>query len=172
MLPLESHRWSELTHAYGPASDVPELIGQLESLPPEDGQESEPYFSLWSALCHQGDVYTGSYAAVPHIVRIIGTSPERVPWTLFLMIACIEIARNKGRGPGMPADLLEAYQGALDRVPQLVGAAAQGTWNHWYCGAALAAMAAAKGFSTLAEALLELDPETAQDLVDQKESDE
>src|SRR2546426_5104183 len=26
--------------------------------------------SLWSALCHQGDVYTASYAALPELVKI------------------------------------------------------------------------------------------------------
>jgi hypothetical protein len=172
MLPLESERWSQLSHAYGDASDVPSLLRDLESLPPDAGSEAEPYFSLWSALCHQGDVYTGSYAAVPHIVRIMGTAPERVPMTLFLMVACIEIARCKGRGPAVPPDLQTDYSAALARIPELVAGAARARWDHWYCGAALAAVAAAKGFAQLAEAVLELDPETVKDVLRRKFGEE
>jgi hypothetical protein len=169
VLSLDCKRWSELSHAYGDASDVPTLLAELESLPPDVGSEAEPYSSLWSALCHQGDVYNGSYAAVPHIVRVMGTAPERVPMTLFLMVACIEIARSNGRGPEVPGDLQADYLAALARIPEIVGgAAARSSWDHWYCGATLAAVAAAKGFAELAEAVLELDPDTVKDVLRRK----
>ncbi len=171
MLPLDSQRWCELRHAYGSAADVPQLLQQLRSLPPNDQSESEPYFSLWSALCHQGDVYTASYAALPHIVDAIRGAPEHAPWTLFLMVACIEIARTSNRGPTIPDDLADAYHSALGEVPVLVGRSAEGKWDHWYCGAALAATAAAKGFPALAEALLELDPSSVQDLLKRKHAE-
>ena len=61
MLPLDSPRWSRLTHAYGSASDVPHWLTQLSSLPTSEGQ-NEPWYSIWSALAHQGDVYEASYA--------------------------------------------------------------------------------------------------------------
>jgi hypothetical protein len=168
LLPLDSKRWSELSHAYGNAADIPLLLAELKSLPPEAGAEAEPYFSLWSALCHQGDIYVGSYAAVPHIVQVMGDAPERVPMTLFLMVACIEIARSKGRGPSVPPDLQTDYTDALARIPELVARAARSSWDHWYCGAALAAVAAAKGFGLLAEAVLELDPSTVKDVLRRK----
>lgn len=168
MLPLDSKQWSELSHAYGDASDIPSLLSELAPLPPDVGSEAEPYFSLWSALCHQGDVYVGSYAALPHIVRVMGTAPERVPMTLFLMVACIEVARMKGRGPAVPPDLQADYSAALSRIPELVGAASRLSWDHWYCGAVLAAVAAAKGFAELAEAVLELDPDTVKDVLRRK----
>jgi hypothetical protein len=160
VLPLTSPRWSDLRDAYGVASDIPDLLTQLEAFPPDQGPEAEPYFSLWSALCHQGDVFTGSYAAVPHIVRIIGGAPDQAPWGLFQLVACIEIARCQGRGPQVPQDLETAYVAALARVPELVAEAARVRWDHWYCGAALAAIAASKGHWRLAVAVLELDPET------------
>ncbi len=168
MLALDSKRWSELSHAYGYATDIPSLLADLETLPPDVGSEVEPYFSLWSSLCHQGDVYTGSYAAVPHIVRVMGTDPVRVPMTLFLMVACIEIARAKGRGPTVPSDLQADYTAALSRLPELVGAAALLSWDQSYCQAALAAVAAAKGCPELAEALLELDLDTIKDMLRRK----
>lgn len=168
MLALNSPRWAELRDAYGASSDIPELLRDLEALPPDDGAEAEPYFSLWSALCHQGDVYTASYAAVPHIVRVAAGAPDRVPWTVFQIVACIEIARCQGRGPAIPLDLNADYLQALAEVPEVVGRAAKVHWDHWYCGAALAAVAAAKGFWQYAEAILELDPDTIRDLLQRK----
>jgi hypothetical protein len=168
MLPLESPGWSELADAYGASSDIPGLLADLLALPPDRGGEAEPYFSLWSALCHQGDVYTASYAAVPHIVRAIAGGPERAPWSLFQMVACIEIARAKGRGPEIPPGLQADYFAALAQVPELVARAAAASWDHWHCGAALSALAAAKGFTSLAEAILELDPDTIEDMLKRK----
>jgi len=53
MLSLDSDRWSELQHAYGDASNIPALLVQLIDLPSATG-DAEPWFSLWSALAHQG----------------------------------------------------------------------------------------------------------------------
>jgi len=92
--------------------------------------------------------------------------------TLFLMVACIEIARAKGRGPAVPSDLHEYYLAALARIPGVVAGAARATWDHWYCGAALAAVAAAKGFAQFAEAVLELDPDTVKDVLRRKFGEE
>jgi hypothetical protein len=168
MISLDDKSWTELFHAYGEASDIPAVLHDLDRLPLKQEAESEPYFSLWSALCHQGDVYTGSYAAVPHIVRIMELAPERVPWTLFQMVACIEIARVAGRGPEMPSDLAESYFAALTRIPAIVAAAARTDWEHWCCDAALAAIAAAKGSCRLANAIFELDPDTIERLLQHK----
>ena len=168
MLSLDSPRWSELVDAYGPSSDIPALLSELQTLPADEGSEAEPYFSLWSALCHQGDIYTASYAAVPHIARAIASSPERAPWSLFQMLACIEIARVKGRGPEIPPELQADYFAALGSVPGLVARAAAVTWDHWYCGAALSALAASKGSASIAEAILELDPETIEAMLRRK----
>ena len=76
MLPLDSARWAELNHAYGKAANVPQLLRQLESFPTSE-DESEPWFSIWSALAHQGDVYSASFAAVPHVVRVLALDPVR-----------------------------------------------------------------------------------------------
>lgn len=157
MLQLDSKIWERLEHAYGSAEDIPNLILQLRGFPSAEGAEAEPYFSLWSALCHQGDVYSASYSAVPHIVSAIKVDPIRTPWTLFHLVTCIEISRAKGKGPKLHEDQREPYEEALKSLPALVGSAAEGPWDEWYCGAGLAAIAAAKGFTELAEAILELD---------------
>ena len=136
MIPLDDPKWFDFQNAYGSSSQIPELLRQLESHPPDDEPEAEPYFSLWSALCHQGDVYTASYAALPHIVAAIEIAPTKAQWTLFQMIACIEIARCQGRGPDFPVEIKDAYMKAMEKVPRLVGFAASSQWDHWYCGAA------------------------------------
>lgn len=105
---------------------------------------------------------------MPHIVRIMATAPERVPTTLFLMVACIEIARARGHGPAMPPELQADYSAALSHVPEVAGRAARANWDHWYCGAALAAVAAAKGFAEFAEAVLEINPDTVKDVLKRK----
>jgi hypothetical protein len=71
MLSLDDPRWNELNDAYGSAAKIPSLLRQLgANTKPSNGVESELWFSLWSALYHQGDIYTASYAAVPHITQI------------------------------------------------------------------------------------------------------
>jgi hypothetical protein len=168
MLPLDSVRWSSLNHAYGSAADIPKLLRQLESLPPCVAYGDEPYFSLWSALCHQGDVYTASFAAVPRVVNAISHDPQHAPLTLLQIVTCIEIARSQKNGPDVPPDLLADYSESLAQIPDLVARAAKANWNDIYCPVALAAVAAAKGFCSLAEALLELDPPSINDFLRRK----
>ncbi|MER5311074.1 hypothetical protein ABT034_25165 [Streptomyces sp. NPDC002773] len=52
--------WPRLTHAYGSAEDIPTLLARIASEP-----ESGLWNDLWSALCHQGSVYSASFAALP-----------------------------------------------------------------------------------------------------------
>ena len=166
MLALESSRWSELQHACGAASGLPSLLRDLASLPPDEGQEAEPYFSLWSSLCHQSDAYTASFAAVPHIVSIMEAAPLRTPWTLFLLISCIEIARSKGKAPEVPDDLKADYFDALSRIPHICELCAEKEWDWWFSGAALSALAAAKGQHLLAECILCCKPDYAKDIIE------
>jgi hypothetical protein len=167
MIPLDSTEWSQLSHAYGNADDIPGLLTDLESMPPDEGSEAEPYFSLWSALCHQGDVYTASYAALPHLVRLMN-STEQVPVSLLLLVTCIEIARLQGRGPDLPTNLEPSYRSGLEQLPGIVSKLSQYSWDDLYCCAAIAAVAASKGFHQLAETVLELDPETIEEVLRNK----
>ncbi|MER7173419.1 hypothetical protein [Streptomyces mesophilus] len=52
--------WSTLHHAYGTAQDIPGLLADISPDPQDPGWEA-----LWSRLCHQGTVYSASYAALP-----------------------------------------------------------------------------------------------------------
>lgn len=160
MLSLDSPQWSELCHAYGRAGDIPSVLHQLAALP-SDANDAEPWFSLWSALAHQGDVFQASFAAVPYVVHALGSSPTTAPEVFLQFPAWVEVCRLNKRLEVEPA-LAEAYFQSLRELPMLA-ALALGREN---CSAdmlrcALAATAAAKGQPEVAEAALELTPEVA-----------
>ena len=154
MLALESPFWSELQHAYGGASDIPALLRQLSSFPSESSYQDEPWFTLWSSLCHQGDVYSASFAAVPHIVGVLANDPGRASMSYFLLPASVEVARES-KGILVPSSLSTAYSTALAQLPSLAAAAAQPAWNESFCTSALAATAVATGNHQTARLLLE-----------------
>lgn len=164
MLSLESPRWSELEHAYGAASDIPLLLAQLASLPGSSG-ESEPWFSLWSALAHQGDVYSASFAAVPHVVNALASAPLRAEAVYFQFPTWIEICRSK-QEVEVPEDLAGPYFDALSKLPALVAAASAREWDAEFLQCALSAIAAAKGTAEVAEAVQELSPSVAEEFLE------
>lgn len=163
-LPLDSSRWAELEHAYGHASDIPALLGKLDSLPSAVGNQ-EPWFSLWSALAHQNDVYTASFAVVPHVVRALATSPLSADSTYFQFPAVVEAWRQEKQVP-IPVDLQVAYSAALAALPGLVAQASAREWDGDFLACALAAIAAAKGFGKVAAAVLEMTPEVADEFTE------
>lgn len=164
MLNLDSPKWSELSHAYGVASDIPALLRQLETMPASDG-EKEPWFSIWSSLAHQGDVYSASFAAVPHVVRILAQAPNRADFSYFQFPAWIEICRQKKSVP-IPQELKADYFSALQQLPSLVAAAADREWDESFLLCALSAIAAAKGYGTVAEAVQELHLSVAEEFLE------
>lgn len=59
--------WSQLRHAYGPASDIPGLLHAARG--PASGRD-RAWAQLWDRLCHHGSVYSASAAAVPELTRL------------------------------------------------------------------------------------------------------
>jgi hypothetical protein len=100
-------------------------------------------------------VYSASFAAVPHVIEVIASSPERVTDVYFHFPAWVEICRHKN-SVDVPDELAAGYFDALKRVPALVASAAEKQWSTAFTACALSATAAAKGQHALAEALLEL----------------
>ncbi len=164
MLSLENPRWCELQHAYGPASDIPALLSQLQTVPSSvDG--SEPWFTLWSALAHQGDVYSASFAAVPHVVHALAWAPDKADYGYFQFPAWVEICRAKSQTE-IPEDLRAAYLHSLAQLPSLVAATSSRAWDPDFLACALAAVAVAKGQHAVAEAVLELTPDVAEEFTE------
>ena len=164
MLSLDDPRWSELCHAYGGAGDIPALLRQLEDLPTSEN-DKEPWFSIWSALAHQGDVYSASFAAVPHVIEALALDPLKAEFSYFQFPAWVEICRVKNH-VSVPDGLRLAYFHSLSRLPELVAAASQIEWDEGFLRCALSAIAAAKGQPAIAEAILELSPEVANDFME------
>ncbi|MEV0646709.1 hypothetical protein AB0I28_15740 [Phytomonospora sp. NPDC050363] len=65
---LDRVDWSALTHAYGPADDVPEMLRGLVSSDPATREEALD--GLYGAVHHQGDVYECTVAAIPFLLDI------------------------------------------------------------------------------------------------------
>lgn len=123
-LPQAHHvsvEWSALHHAYGPAVDIPALLQDARLAPAPSDYRDEPWFSLWSALCHQGDVFTASYAAVPELVAIAeGRRAEPgVLCECLYLAAMIELERSAPEGltppPPLPTESVAEYRTAIQR---------------------------------------------------------
>jgi hypothetical protein len=163
MLSLDSPEWANLEHAYGKASDIPELLRLLEPLPAAEGN-SEPWVSIWSALAHQGDVYTASFAAVPHVVRVLSTAPTKASASYFQFPAWVEICRQR-HGLIIPQALALDYFHALKELAGLVCAAAANDWDDEFLAIAMSALAVSKGFTNVAAAAQELNNEVANEFL-------
>ena len=159
MLPLNSPEWSALKHAYGLASDIPPLLRAVAAdVTSSDAADGTPWFELWSALCHQGDVYPASFAAIPHVVEALALQPARASYQFFLLPATVEVARNRRNTP-IPAHLETAYFASLRRLCLVSAQALSRQWDNTLCRSVLAALAAAKGHIGIAELLIEVDEE-------------
>ncbi len=135
--------WSALRQAYGSAEGIPDLLDRA-SMDTRAGHVPESaWFEVWSSLCHQGTVYTASYAATPRLVEIARTRSGRSQIDPLLLIGCIELGRLEG-GPAIPLDLQSAYSQALDEARALLAAALEaehGALEHKALSGSLAALA-------------------------------
>lgn len=104
MLPLDDPTWKTLKGGYGILYDASSDLRRLEA-------GEDVWDQLWEDLHHQGDVGEASYAAVPHLVRIMKSSPHR-DWNLYSLVSTIEIERHRKTNPPLPAWLKEDYRAA------------------------------------------------------------
>lgn len=72
---LDEVNWAALTHAYGPASDVPGLVRALTS--PDAKQRQRALHKLYGNIFHQGSRYEATAYAVPFLARL--AADPRVP---------------------------------------------------------------------------------------------
>ena len=94
------------------------------------------------------------------------TSPDCAGYNFFLLPVSIEIARcAKREACQMPGDLADAYFAAWRSVPALASACSHRDWDESFCRCVTAALCAAKGQVTVAEALLGLNPDVIPDFL-------
>ncbi|MBO2557597.1 hypothetical protein [Shewanella algae] len=91
-LNFQHAKWSELNHAYGEASDVPELI---EALTTDDAHKFEEALNeLLSNIWHQGTIYDATVKALPLLLDLFKNGSVKAIDDLALLI--ILIASGKG----------------------------------------------------------------------------
>src|SRR5687768_7299244 len=92
---IHSIDWSAVLHAYGPATDVPELLLKLAR-----GEDFDKVtYALWGNLFHQGSTFEASGVAVPFFYAMLREglpSPE---------ITAFVLAYLHGLALGYPGDL-------------------------------------------------------------------
>ncbi|MEJ3653647.1 HEAT repeat domain-containing protein [Actinomycetes bacterium KLBMP 9759] len=70
---LDEIDWASMTHAYGPASEIPDLVRGLVSTDPAVREMALDDF--YAAVHHQGDVYACTIAAIPFLTEA-ATRPD------------------------------------------------------------------------------------------------
>ncbi|MFB9442918.1 hypothetical protein Dvina_15750 [Dactylosporangium vinaceum] len=78
---LDAVAWPDLTHAYGEADDVPDLLRRLA-----DG-EPEALHALYGNIWHQGTVYEATAFAVPFLIELLDAPAADVAGILRLLAA-------------------------------------------------------------------------------------
>lgn len=112
MLPLDDPRWKTLHGGYRIPYDASVALRRMES-------GENVWDELWENLHHQGDIGEASYAAVPHIVRIVTGWPQR-DWNPYSIVATIEIERHRKNNSPLPDWLAKPFLAALNDL-ELVG---------------------------------------------------
>ncbi|MEU8800915.1 hypothetical protein [Spirillospora sp. NPDC048819] len=104
---LSSVDWSALTHAYGPADDVPELIHALYL--EDEEQVEEALYELFGNVHHQGTVYPATVEAVPFLAHAALHAVLKRDHVLLLLVVIADQAT--------PADpVTEAARAAVGAV--------------------------------------------------------
>ena len=149
MLSLTSPRWKSLSHAYRDAADVPTMLEELFRASAD--ARSDAWSTVWSSLCHQGSVYTATYAAVPHIVEHAVSATRAARDNCLIFVGAV--AKSTDAAP-IPDELRDDYVAALSRAEPLVVAAieAKPTTEHRLVYL-LGALAALRGCTRTAEVL-------------------
>lgn len=75
---LDRIPWKDLSHAYGSAADVPDLLWELRTSTAFD--EGSPLWELFGNIWHQGTVYEATAYAVPFLIELVSdpSTPNRV----------------------------------------------------------------------------------------------
>ncbi|MFJ2785501.1 MULTISPECIES: hypothetical protein [unclassified Streptomyces] len=87
--------WQRLRHAYGCAEDIPALLARIAPEP-----DSGLWNDLWSALCHQGSVYSASFAALPWLADMAENEDRGQAVNALGLAGAIMAGAGQPRGAG------------------------------------------------------------------------
>ncbi len=113
MLSLDKIRWDGLT-AHGQACDLPGLLRTLcRATTPE--QATALAHAITEYVCYEYDVYTASYAAVPHLAAAAASQPLAERAYLLGLIGRIAALAQRPTAAPVPPELRPDYEAALQR---------------------------------------------------------
>lgn len=87
--------WPKLTHAYGSAEGIPDLLARIAAEP-----GSALWSDLWSALCHQGSVYPASFAALPWLASMAESEDREQAVNALFLAGAIMSGAGQPHGAG------------------------------------------------------------------------
>ena len=162
MLLLDDPRWERLRHGHGSGADIPGWIQGIEKRLEQNQPIDDDLAVEISSLCHQWSTYDGTYAAIPHVVRLCAAAPahsDARQWLLYHVgwcVACLRLNRTEA-----DADLIgwfeESVPTARDLIAESLPFAADPPGSQDNLRNLLAALAACHGNAPLAFVLFELD---------------
>jgi hypothetical protein len=95
--------WKALSHAYGEASGIPALIDELRTDPSDTVWQD-----LWSCLCHQGTVYSASYASLQPLWELAKAPPPSDRLSPLMLIGAIIASDDLYGVDRRPVDAIQA----------------------------------------------------------------
>ncbi|MEL6308363.1 MAG: hypothetical protein AAFQ52_09485, partial [Chloroflexota bacterium] len=96
---LDAIDWDNLTHAYGSAKDIPQLLRDLVS--DDDEVSKQASYDSFGNIWHQGTIYEATTYAVPFLIKIVHqTQSLQRPHILMLLG---EIATGYGQDKAIEA---------------------------------------------------------------------
>jgi hypothetical protein len=104
-------------------------LARAADAPAPRAYDDEPWFSLWSSLCHQGTVYPASFAAVPELIRLAEQRDGDARAECLLLAASIEMERHSRSAPPIPDMLAADYSAALQQGTALAMVELGAAWG-------------------------------------------
>ena len=161
MIPLNDQRWKEFEGGYRERYDASVPLSRLES---QTAGLDSVWSELWENLYHQGDVGIASYAAIPHIARII-RAQEILDYNPFALTVAIELARSEKKNPELPDWLKEDYTESLWDLARYGCSNLEVEWKTGILKSVLALMAIIKGNRDLGALIFEVDEGREKELL-------
>ena len=160
MLKLDDPRWATLEGGHRIPYDPRPALARLEL----DAEDESVWSELWENLYHQGDVGRASYAAVPHLVRII-RQRGLGNWNLYALAGSIELDRESDRNPDLPSWLADGYEKSWEELFDLARGELSGASETVTLRCLLATIAIAKGDQRRGRMLLNYDDEELDEVL-------
>jgi hypothetical protein len=161
MLPLDDPAWKQLSHGYGSGSDIPAWIHHVGAHLTGEQSKDDVLDSIWQ-LCDDWSTYDGTYAAIPHLIRLCADAPPDNDARIRLLdfigwcVACLRL-----NGTQAATDLIcwfeEAVPIARDLIAESLPFVTDSPDSQDNLRNLLAAFAACHGNAPLGFVLFELD---------------